>query len=69
MKLLISSLFLVVAANAFTVTQVEPEVVKVMKGGTFRVVCTADTWYEVSQSMKDDERLKSQRFLVLRGCL
>ena len=49
MKLLISSLFLVGVATAFTVTKVEPEVVKVKEGGTFRVVCTMDNWYEVSQ--------------------
>ena len=50
MKLLISSLFLVGAATAFSITQVEPKVVKVKEGGSFRVLCTTSDWYEVRQT-------------------
>ena len=50
MKLLISSLFLVGAASAFSINQVEPKVVKVKEGGSFRVLCTTSTWYEVRQT-------------------
>ena len=51
MKLLISSLFLVGAATAFTIDKVEPQVVKVKEGGSFRVVCTASGWYEVRDEL------------------
>ena len=50
MKLIISSLFLVGAATAFSINQVEPKVVKVKEGGSFRVMCTTSTWYEVRQT-------------------
>ena len=51
MKLLLSSLFLVGVATAFSIDTVEPKVVKVKEGGSFRVMCTASGWYEVRDEL------------------
>ena len=51
MKLLLSSLFLAGVATAFSIDTVEPKVVKVKEGGSFRVMCTASGWYEVRDEL------------------
>ena len=48
MKIIYLSLLLLEAVSAFQVTKVYPKNVKVKQGGTFKVVCTTDYWYEVS---------------------
>ena len=48
MRIIYLSLLLAGAVSAFQVTKVFPKNVKVKQGGTFKVVCTTDYWYEVS---------------------
>ena len=51
MKLLIYSLLLLGPAIAITIEKLEPKVVNVMAGGSFRVMCTASEWYEVRDKL------------------
>ena len=55
MRILLSSLALLASVSTFRVAQVEPRVVKVKEGETFRVVCTTDTWYEFCTIKHDDK--------------
>ena len=50
MRIILSSVVLLASVSAFRVTKVEPRLVKVREGQSFRVVCTTDTWYEVRES-------------------
>ena len=51
MKLLIYRLLLLGPAIAITIEKLEPKVVNVMAGGSFRVMCTASEWYEVRDKL------------------
>ena len=48
MKIIISSLFLLCVVNAFRMKQLDPTIVKVKEGGSFKVICRADNWFEVT---------------------
>ena len=52
MKMFCLSLLLVgaVSVSAFRVKSVSPSQVKVKQGGSFKVMCTTDNWYEVRKS-------------------
>ena len=76
MKIIYLSLLLLGAASAFKVTKVSPSQVKVKQGGTFKVTCTVDYWYEVSKKIfqayeyKSISKLKMMReFLILTASL
>ena len=59
MRIIYLSLLLLGAVSAFQVTKVFPKNVKVKQGGTFKVVCTTDYWYEVSVRKSCKITLKS----------
>ena len=48
MKILFFALLLVVSASAFRVKKVSPTSQTVKQGDSFKVICTTDSWYEVS---------------------
>ena len=49
MKIILYTLLLVGAVSAFRLTKVPPKEIRVKKGHPFKVICTADNWYEVSK--------------------
>ena len=55
MRFILSSLALLASVSAFRVAKVEPRLVKVKEGESFRVVCTTDTWYEFCRIKHDDK--------------
>ena len=48
MKIILYSLLLAESAWAFHVSKVTPKEIRVKEGHPFKVICTADNWYEVS---------------------
>ena len=53
--LCLSLLLLGTSASAFTVKSVNPGVIKVEKGHSFKVICTADNWWEFCTFRKGDK--------------
>ena len=50
MKIILYTLLLVGAVSAFRVKKVTPREIRVKEGHPFKVICTTDNWYEVSQT-------------------
>ena len=51
MKIILYTLLLVGAVSTFEVKKVTPGEIRVKEGHPFKVVCTTDNWYEVSQTV------------------
>ena len=52
MKIILYTLLLVGAVSTFEVKKVTPgEMIRAKEGQPFKVICTADNWYEVSPTV------------------